>query len=225
MKIINIVGARPQFIKLAPLLRAIKEYNKSGLKPRIEHSLIHTGQHYDYEMNKIFFDDLGIPEPNSNFEVGSGSQGWQTGEMIKRTEEVLIKEKPDWVLVYGDTNSTLAGALAAAKLYFPIAHIEAGLRSYNKKMPEEINRVVTDHVSDIPFCPTENATKNLKKEGFNNIINNGKLIKDNSVINSLSNANPQYFPVVVNVGDIMYDSLLLSLEIAEKNQPFWRGSI
>lgn len=207
MKIVSIIGARPQFIKIAPLVRAIQNHNKSNT-PTIKHLIIHTGQHYDYEMNKIFFDELGIPEPDYNLEVGSGPHGWQTGEMIKRTEEALTKERPQWVLVYGDTNSTLAGALAAAKIHMPIAHIEAGLRSYNKKMPEEINRVLADHCSAILFCPTENAVRNLQKEGFTNIINNGNLV-DND-LSSLTS------PTVINVGDIMYDALLLSLNIAEQ---------
>ena len=216
MKITSIVGARPQFIKLAPLNRIIQEHNNSNRKPKIVHLTIHTGQHYDYEMNKIFFDDLGIQKPIYNLEVGSGPQGWQTGEMIKRAEEVLLKEKPDWVLVYGDTNSTLSGALAATKLHLSIAHIEAGLRSYDKEMPEEINRVLTDHCSDILICPTENAVKNLKKEGFTNIINKGKLIDENFLINKRSNINFNESPIVINAGDVMYDALLMSLELAEK---------
>ena len=213
MKIASIVGARPQFIKIASLVRAIREHNKLNSKPEIEHLIIHTGQHYDYEMNKIFFDELGIQEPDYNLKVGSGPHGWQTGEMIKKSEEVLIKENPNWTLVYGDVNSTLAGAIAATKLHIPIAHIEAGLRSYNKKMPEETNRVLTDHCSDILFCPSEIAVKNLKKEGFKNIINKGKLINEYST--KLLIANPK-FPVVINVGDIMYDLFVISLEIAEK---------
>ncbi len=216
MKITSIVGARPQFIKLAPLNRIIQEHNNSNRKPKIVHLTIHTGQHYDYEMNKIFFNDLGIQKPIYNLEVGSGPQGWQTGEMIRRAEEVLLKEKPDWVLVYGDTNSTLSGALAATKLHLSIAHIEAGLRSYDKEMPEEINRVLTDHCSDILICPTENAVKNLKKEGFTNIINKGKLIDENFLINKRSNINFNESPIVINAGDVMYDALLMSLEIAEK---------
>jgi UDP-N-acetylglucosamine 2-epimerase len=216
MKIASIVGARPQFIKLAPLIRAVQEHNKNNPKLRIEHLLIHTGQHYDYEMNKIFFKELGIPEPAYNLEVGSGSHGWQTGEMIKKAEEILEQEKPRWVLVYGDTNSTLAGALAAAKLHISVAHVEAGLRSYDRKMPEETNRVLIDHCSDILYCPTESAVKNLKKEGFTNIINNGKLITENFVTKNLSNLSFLESPEVINVGDIMYDALLISLEIAEK---------
>ncbi|MDY6861620.1 MAG: UDP-N-acetyl glucosamine 2-epimerase [Thermodesulfobacteriota bacterium] len=209
MKIISIVGARPNFIKLAPIIKAFTV---------TDHLIIHTGQHYDYLMSKVFFDELGIPEPDYHLDVGSGLHGWQTGEMIKKVEEILIKEKPDWVLVYGDINSTLAGALAAAKLHIPIAHIEAGLRSYNKKMAEEINRVITDHISSILFCPTENAVRNLHLEGFSNIINDGKLINDAPCpVNSHpgSQADTYNASTVINVGDIMYDSLLMCLGIAE----------
>ena len=212
MKIASIIGARPQFIKLAPLEKAIQTHHQSS-SLKFEHFIIHTGQHYDYLMDRVFFEELGIPEPAFNLGVGSGPHGWQTGEMMRRIERILLQEKPDVVLVYGDTNSTLAGALAAVKIDILIGHIEAGLRSYNRKMPEEINRVMTDHCSHLLFCPTECACQNLKKEGINNIVDKGKLIKAESAgtLKRIEN-----FPQVINVGDIMMDAALLGLKIAEK---------
>lgn len=201
-KCATIAGARPQFIKAAPVSRLM---DKSGIREII----VHTGQHYDYNMSEVFFKELKIKEPDYNLGIGSLPQGAQTGRMMEGIEGILLKEKPEIVLVYGDTNSTLAGALAAAKLHIPIAHVEAGLRSCNKKMPEETNRILTDHVSDMLFCPTETAVKNLKKEGFTNIANNGKLIG-----HSFAFYQPQPLPVVINVGDVMYDSMLFNLKLA-----------
>jgi len=160
MKIITIIGARPQFIKASCLSRLIKE------DKRIEEIIIHTGQHFDEKMSDIFFEELDIPKPKYNLDVHSLSHGAMTGRMVEKIEEILIKEKPNVVVVYGDTNSTLAGALSAIKLHIPIAHIEAGLRSYDMNMPEEINRILTDHCSDFLFAPTKKAKKILLNEGI-----------------------------------------------------------
>ena len=163
MKIVTISGARPQFIKAATVSRFIR----SGAG--INEILLHTGQHYDRNMSDIFFHELDIPEPAFNLGVGSGSHAYQTGEMMKGIEDILLKEKPAWTLIYGDTNSTLAGALASVKLHIPVAHIEAGLRSFNRIMPEEINRIVADRISDLLFAPTQTAINNLANEGLSGI--------------------------------------------------------
>lgn len=178
MKIITIIGARPQFIKAAVVSRAFSEH-----APSVHEIIIHTGQHYDANMSDVFFDELDIPKPDYNLGIGGGTHGQNTGRMLEAIETVLLKEKPDWVLVYGDTDSTLAGALAAAKLHIRVAHVEAGLRSFNRTMPEELNRVLTDHVSSILFTPTVTATQHLANEG----ITGNK---------------------VQQVGDVMYDAAM-----------------
>lgn len=160
MKILTVLGARPQFIKAAAVSHAFAQHDT------IQEILLHTGQHFDNNMSEVFFEELGIPKPTYNLGVGGGLHGAMTGAQLAGIEEVLLQEKPDWVLVYGDTNSTLAGALAAAKLHIPVAHVEAGLRSFNRKMPEEINRVVTDHISTALFAPTTTAMQHLEHEGI-----------------------------------------------------------
>ena len=204
MKIATIVGARPQFIKAAPVSRAIQEHNRKGKGENITEILVHTGQHYDDNMSAVFFRDLNIPKPHVNLGVGSGSHSWQTAHMLMRLEKILLAEKPDLVIVYGDTNSTLAGALSAAKLDIPIAHIEAGLRSYNRGMPEEVNRMLTDHLSTILFCPTKKAVDNLKAEG----IINGPLNR--------SFPAPNFSCQVHIVGDVMLDAALYNKQFAKE---------
>jgi len=211
MRIDSVVGARPQFVKLAPLCQAFDGAGGS----EVDHRVIHTGQHYDYEMSKAFFDELGIPKPDYNLSIGSETHGKQTGEMLKRLEEVLLAEQPDVVLVYGDTNSTLAGALAAAKLRIPVGHVESGLRSYRKGMPEEINRVLTDHVSTLLFCPTATATQNLRREGFGQPFRSGELI--GLEFEDFPLAATADTPWVLNVGDVMRDSVLRNVALARSS--------
>lgn len=182
MKIMSVVGARPQFIKAAPVSRVLRRQHAEVL--------VHTGQHYDDNMSDVFFRELDIPEPDINLGVGSGPHGAQTGGMMAGLEKVALEVKPDWVLVYGDTNSTLAAALVAAKLHIPLAHVEAGLRSFDRRMPEEINRVLADHVSDLLLCPTEGAVRNLTREGIERGVH--------------------------LVGDVMYDAFLFNLDTARK---------
>ncbi len=179
MKILTILGARPQFIKAGSVSREILKHKE------IEEVIVHTGQHYDANMSDIFFDELQIPKPNYFLGIGGKSHGAMTGQMIEKIEEVALKEKPDWIMVYGDTNSTLAGAIVASKLHIKLAHIEAGLRSFNMKMPEEVNRILTDRISNILFCPTDAAIENLKNEGYENldckIIKSGDVMQDGAI--------------------------------------------
>jgi len=196
MKIVTIIGARPQIIKAAALSRAIqRRYSE-----KIHETIVHTGQHYDENMSQVFFEELGIPKPEYNLHVGSASHGVQTANMIEGIEKILLEEKPDYLVLYGDTNSTLAGAVAASKIHVPIAHIEAGLRSFNKSMPEEINRIVCDHCSTLLFTPTHAGVDNLAKEGFQ---------LDNPAPYTIDN------PKVYRCGDIMYDNSLYFSEVAD----------
>lgn len=199
IKLLTVIGARPQIIKAAAISRAIKE----KFSDTIEEKILHTGQHYDANMSQVFFDELGIPAPNYNLGVGSGSHGEQTAKMISGIEQVLLSEHFDGVILYGDTNSTLAGAVAAAKLHVPVFHVEAGLRSYNMAMPEEQNRIVCDHLSSILFAPTQTAVDNLAKEGF-----------DESAATFANGRKRQ----VVKAGDVMYDnSVFFSKLLAESS--------
>lgn len=198
-KLLNIVGARPQIIKSSAISRAIRTVFSDEI---IETSL-HTGQHYDREMSDVFFDELEIHKPDFNLGVGSAHHGRQTAGMITGIEEVLLSEKPDAVLLYGDTNSTLAGAIASSKLHFPVIHIEAGLRSFNKSMPEELNRIISDHTSTLLFAPTNAAFKNLMNEGFR---------PENSPPYTIDN------PKIYLTGDIMYDNSLFFAGLAERKK-------
>ncbi len=209
MKIVTIVGARPQIIKAAALSRAIKSHRDR----QIEEIIVHTGQHYDENMSQVFFDELGIPRPDYNLHVGSASHGVQTARMTEGIEAILIKEQPDFIVLYGDTNSTLAGAIAAAKIHVPIVHIEAGLRSFNKAMPEEINRIVCDHCSTLLFTPTLAGLENLKREGFQVDEGDTSALRQaqgpTATIPTINN------PKVYHCGDIMYDNSLHFSSIAE----------
>jgi UDP-GlcNAc3NAcA epimerase len=211
MKLLFVVGARPQFIKLSPFCRAIAAYQSGPDHEQIRSVIVHTGQHYDYELSKVFFDELQIPAADYNLEVGSGSHAAQTGAMMERLEKVLLKEQPDIVVVFGDTNSTLAGALAASKLDLPVAHVEAGLRSFNRRMPEEINRVVADHLSTLLFCPTDRAVANLQLEGITNILNHSFLADKSAKVLKEATATA---PLIVKQGDVMYDAFLYNEALA-----------
>lgn len=196
IKILTIIGARPQIIKAAAISRAIKNEFDS----KIQEILVHTGQHYDSNMSDVFFSEMGIPKPHYNLNVGSMSHAQQTAKMMVGIEELICSEKPDYLLVYGDTNSTLAGALSAAKLHLPVIHVEAGLRSFNKSMPEEINRIMTDHASTLLFTPTKTGFQNLLKEGFSNT--------------EIKNADVDH-PAIFHCGDVMLDNSLFFKEKAE----------
>lgn len=196
MKILTILGARPQFIKASAVSRAIRSHNQKTPHSTIDEVIVHTGQHYDANMSEIFFEQLDIPRPDHNIGIFGLNHGAMTGRMLEGIENLILQEQPDWVLVYGDTNTTLAGALAAAKLHIPVAHVEAGLRSYNMAMPEEINRVLTDRVSTNLFCPTQTALSNLHTEGYPFVLP-GKRQQQ-----------------IENVGDVMYDVTLYYREIA-----------
>ncbi len=199
-------------------MKGLREISKS-LENSLKDILINTGQHYDYLMSKVFFDELEIKEPNYHLGVGSASHAEQTGRLLQKVEEVLLKEQPNIVMVYGDTNSTLGAALTAAKLQIPIAHVEAGLRSFNKSMPEEINRILTDHVSTLLFCPSREAVKNLRREGFTNVLNDGVLLSQDYFLKIQNFGNlkiDKNNPAVMNTGDIMYDVLLSALDKAQK---------
>jgi len=205
IKILTILGARPQFIKAGSVSREIAKYKE------IQEVIVHTGQHYDANMSDIFFDEMQIPKPNYFLGIGGKSHGAMTGQMIEKIEEVALKEKPDWIMVYGDTNSTLAGALVASKLHIKLAHIEAGLRSFNMKMPEEVNRILTDRVSNILFCPTDTAVQNLQNEGYDNldckILKSGDVMQDGAIFYKNLAVKPKI--------DVKEDFILCTIHRAE----------
>lgn len=191
LKILTIIGARPQFVKAATISRVIRS------RPGVEEIIVHTGQHFDKNMSDVFFEEMGIPSPDYNLDIASLSHGAMTGKMLQAIEKIAISEKPDWILVYGDTNSTLAGALAASKLHIRIAHIEAGLRSFNMRMPEEVNRILTDRISSALFCPSEIALQNLMLEGFGcfdaHLYNSGDVMFDAALFYSERAKKPHWF--------------------------------
>ena len=230
MKILSVVGARPEFIQAAPISRVIRQ--------RHQEVLVHTGQHYDYRMSQTFFDELGIPTPDYNLEAGSGSHAQQTAEMLVRLEETLLKEKPDLVIVRGDTNSTLAGGLAASKLHIPTAHVEAGERSFDRSMPEEINRLVVDHLSDLLFCASKAAFNHLGAEGIHaNLYWTGDVMLDamlsnrplarakSTILSKLGLSNRSYALVTVhrasNTDDpVRLGSIVKALNAVDENVVF-----
>jgi UDP-GlcNAc3NAcA epimerase len=224
MKLITIVGARPQFIKAAVVSRAIAENNRlTPHTPPFTELIVHTGQHYDQNMSDVFFEQMEIPKPHRYLNINQMGHGAMTGRMLEAIESVFVEEEPDMVLVYGDTNSTLAGALAAVKLHIPVAHVEAGLRSYNQMMPEEVNRVLTDQISTFLFCPTQAAIDNLSKEGFTNIVHNGhlpkhkKLLSNHFVIVKKYLSSPMvHSSILFKVGDVMYDAALFYSKKADE---------
>ncbi|XOV67139.1 MAG: non-hydrolyzing UDP-N-acetylglucosamine 2-epimerase [Fluviicola sp.] len=205
MKIVTIIGARPQFVKAAVLSRVV------GTRKDVEEILVHTGQHYDHNMSDVFFEEMEIPKPAYNLDVNGMGHGAMTGQMLEKIENVLEQEKPDWVLVYGDTNSTIAGALAAKKMHIKVAHVEAGLRSFNMKMPEEVNRILTDRISDILFVPTDTAVKNLMEEGYENIdaqiVQSGDVMQDASHFYAENSASKAKLSIEKRTGDFVLCTL------------------
>jgi len=204
VKIVSVVGARPQFVKLGVVWSALR---RAGVADA-DHVIVHTGQHYDRNLSQTFFEELAIPAPRHNLGVGSGEHGEQTGRMLEAVERTLRAESPDLVVVFGDTNSTLAGTLAAVKQGFPVAHVEAGLRSYRKGMAEEINRVLTDHASTILLCPTRTAVHNLAREAIGSAWFDGDLINPDGIRGALPSEIGLDQPLIANVGDVMYDGVL-----------------
>ncbi len=212
MKILTILGARPQFIKAGSVSREIAKHRN------IQEVIVHTGQHYDANMSDVFFDEMKIPKPDYFLGIGGKSHGAMTGQMIEKIEEVALKEEPDWLMVYGDTNSTLAGAIVASKLHIKLAHIEAGLRSFNMKMPEEVNRILTDRISQILFCPTDTAVQNLENEGYGNldceVVKSGDVMQDGAIFYKNLAVKPKF--------DIKENFILCTIHRAENTDDYNR---